>query len=46
VQLNFDQRVVPNTQRLKDRLLVNPVDAVAVNFFDVLDEWKAEQDRV
>ena len=29
------------TLRLKERLLVNPDDAVALRFFAVLKEWKA-----
>lgn len=46
MQLNLDRRVVPNTQRLKERLLVNPNDAVALKFFAVLDGWKAKQGKV
>ena len=46
MQLNFDRRVVLETLRLKERLLGNPDDAVALKFFAVLDERKAKQGRV
>jgi hypothetical protein len=46
VQLNFDRRVVLQTLRMKERLLVNPDDAVALKFFAVLNDWKTKQGRV